>query len=352
MRACLLALVAATATASPRMPHVLEHAGTQMLVQDQPLVSPPGPPEPDADGVMTAEIVNVQKKAVILVQSTNDPTGAFRRQVIRDSWLQVLNRTSALSLPMKERRGFVVWFVVPRVDEASDALVTEEGKKNGDIIFTKQAQEGADDMDKFVSVARWLRVAYFERFDYACFLQDNGFVNLENLGNYLDNNGAEYFYGGHVSSFRKNTDDPSNANMYYAPFVSKGTLIVSAAFIEVLSRDAMYVKHIGSEYDVGLGAFLQPFKDGMPVRVPCCVADLNTVYEHIATPIVVNGVTPELMAALSTPPGELPAQVSALETVNFHINPHPPTDSEPLCTGMDDSGACRIAEKLLTNPDD
>jgi len=340
----LLALVALAVAAPQDMIR-----GGQVLVQtnDQG-VTPPGEPEPDADGVVTAEIINVHKEGVILVQSSNTPQGAVKRQVIRDTWLQVLNRTSEVALPMNLRRSYVVWFVVPRVDEASDAAVTAEGKKHGDVIFTKQAIPGADDMDKFVSLCRWLRVAYFGRYDYAAFLQDDGLVNIQNLHDYLMLNGDEHFYGGFVNSFTKDPED--NGHDYYAPYVAKGTLVISAAYVEIISRDAMFIKHTGPTFDVGIGGFLQPFKNGAPVRIPGCVADITKVYSEVSTPIVINGLTPELMAALSKPPGILPAQATEVQTMNFHINPHPTTDHEPLCSGMDDTGACRIAAKLLTDP--
>lgn len=321
-------------------------AQTRVVAGDQG-ITPPGEPEPDADGVMTAEIINVQKEGVVLVQSSNTPDGALRRQIIRDTWLQALNRTSPLALPIAVRRAYVVWFVVPRADEAADALVTVEGKKHGDVIFTKQAVEGADDMDKFVSLCRWLRVAYFGRYAYAAFLQDDGFVNLANLHDYLATDGDEYFYGGFVKSF---TPDPEPDHDYYAPYVAKGTLVISAAYVEIIARDAMFIKHTGDNYDIGLGGFLQPFTKGAPVRIPGCVADLSKVYVDILTPIVVNGLDAEMMLALSTPPGTLPAQAVEVQTMNFHINPHPTLDHEPLCTGMDDAGACNIAAKLLTDP--
>lgn len=314
-------------------------------------MTPAGMPEPDSDGIVSTEVINVNKEVVVLVQSTNTNEGAVRRQTIRDSWLQVLNRTSAVALPMEQRRSVVVWFVVPRGDPVADSVVEAEGKKHGDVIMTKQSKLGADDTDLFVSVCRWLRVAYFERYNFAAFLRDDSFVNIGNLLSYLSTSvtPGSLFYGGHVSSFTK---DPSgDGTTYFAPYVTKGTMIISSGFVDKIARDAMFLKHMTSEYDVGVGAFLQPFTLGAPESVPGCVADLMKVYEPITTPVVVNGATPELMKALSNPPGELPAQVTNMDTYSFHINPHPSTENEPLCTGLDDTGACKIAAKMLSDPE-
>lgn len=349
--ALCLALLAACSLGAPAPLPAREVAlGSQALVQDPPgLIAPPGPPEPDADGIVTAEVINVQKQVVILVQSTNTVEGGLRRQAIRDTWLQVLNRTSTLALPMEQRRSVVVWFVVPRGGALADDVVEAEGKKHGDIIFTRQSVVGADDTDLFVSVCRWLRVAYFERYNFAAFLRDDSFVNIANLLSYLSSSvqPGTLFYGGHVSSFTK---DPSGDG-YYAPYVSKGTVVISSGFVDIVARDAAFMKHITSDYDVGVGAFLQPFKTGAPTSIPGCVANLKTVYEPVLNPVVVNGASPELMLALANPPGELPAQVEHVDTYSFHINPHPSTDNEPLCTGLDDTGACKIAAKMLSDPD-
>jgi len=340
------ALLLGVAVAAPLPSHV-QLAGTQMLVHDQSGVLPPGEPEPDADGIVAAEIVNVKKTGVVLIQSSSTPEGAIKRQVIRDTWLQALNRSSDIAVPISIRRAYVVWFVVARESPEQDALIEAEGKKHGDVIFTKSNALDADDMDKFVSICRWLRVAYFERYDYGLFLQDDGYVNIQNLDDYLKTNGDPWFYGGSVKSFTKDTEGP---NDYYAPYVGKGTMVISANFIETVSRDAMFIKHIGAEYDIGLGGFLQPFLKGPPVRIPGCVADLKTVYGPIENPIIVNGLSPELMAALAAGL-PLPAQTTEIQTMKFTINPYPTTDREPLCDGMDDSGACKIAEKMLADPD-
>jgi len=346
---CVVALCAVSFGAPAPLPAREAALGSQALVQDPPgVIAPAGPPEPDSDGIVTAEVINVQKQVVILVQSTNSVDGALRRQTIRDTWLQVLNRTSTLALPTEKRRSVVVWFVVPRGGDAIDSIVEAEGKKHGDIVFTRQSVEGADDTDLFVSVCRWLRVAYFERYNFAAFLRDDSFVNIQNLLSYIDGSvqPGTLFYGGHVSSFTK---DPSGDG-YYAPYVSKGTVIMSAGFVDIVSRDAMFIKHMTENYDVGVGAFLQPFSLGTPTSIPGCVANLNSVYEAVPTPVVVNGASPELMKTLTNPPGELPAQVERRETYSFHINPHPSTDHEPLCTGLDDTGACKIAAKMLSDP--
>jgi len=320
---------------------------SQNLLGDAPsLTKKPTAPMPDADGLIKEEVVNVNKKAVVFIKSTQTEEGAKRRQLLRDTWMQSLNRTSDMTLPRDQRRSVAVWFYVIRDPSLplEKQPVYEEGQKNGDLSFIT-APEGMDHfptpVEEMGALMRWVRVAYFERYDYVLVTDDDAFISVGRLLSFCDSNmDKPFFYSGFVNSFERAPEDYQHK--YFAPFAQQGTIVLSRKVVELVAREIGLIRPL-ARGDTTLGHFLFPYMNGKPVHDGRFVANIKNVYSEIADPIVVKGVSPEVMMALAR--GEpLPAQTEEMKTRGMFIDPHP-KDDFPECDSIEGVSRCNLPKQ-------
>jgi len=303
---------------------------------------------PDEDGIIVEQVVNVQKSVIVLVHSLPNELGAVRRALIRESWLQCLNRSSDYALPTEIRRSVSVWFAVPRDPSGLSADVEEEGKLNGDMLIINPPTNSSFAASRFEEIGsslRWLRVAYFERYDFVLLVDDDGYVNIPNLLDFHDvHKSDKLFYSGGINSFERASDDYQHK--YFAPFAELGSIILSADVIELLSREFGVMKQYPRP-DITIGHFLMPYLK--PFNSNQFIAKLDSVYTEIGSPITISHIDAELMKYLSTPilvNGKyvyppLPAQVQEMESRSVFIDPHP-KDDYPECDNLS-SGKCNFS---------
>jgi hypothetical protein len=303
------------------------------------LIPKPGPPEIAEDGTIVEEVVNVHKRAVIVVFSSATERGRYQRQVVRDTWMQPLNRSSEFALSSEQRRSFAVWFVVPY--NPTGLSVEEEGKLHGDILLIKASDNTTQpsEFEVLGSVLRWARVAYFGHYDFVAVTQDTAFVSLMNLEHFcIENEQRKFLYTGSVNSYEKAPDYMENR--YYTPFVQFGTMVVSQEVVELLARELASIRQL-PRVDATIGAFLMTYEGGKAVHDKRFVASPKNTYEAVESPIIVNEMSLYDMMTLSKPAlvnghyetPAVPAKVEELTTRQIMINPHP-TDAEPACDEM------------------
>lgn len=345
----VLAVAAVTA-----LPQNSGASDVQTLLSDPPAAVPkPGIPVPDSDGIIVEDVVNVHKSAIILIMSTATPQGIHQRQLVRDTYLQPLNRSSPYALKREERRQFSAWFVVPRDldNPASMVPIEAEGKLHGDILIVNPMTQSRkpDSFDVFGALVRWARVAYFERYDNLLITNDDSFVSIYNLRDYCAQlPRGEMHYHGYVNSFEPSPNDP--IHKFYPPFVEAGTILMSYPVSELISRELSLIRHL-PRYDITIGSFLMPYSSVKPTFSPKFVAELKHVYSAVAAPVVINHVSEEQMRLLSTPQfvdgkwvtPELPAQNAECQTRSVWVDPHP-KDPEPLCTSLSANSKCSQSE--------
>jgi len=333
---CLLlcAFVAVNST-----PQLEDQSTLSISVGDAPaIVKKPDPPTPSEDGVIVEQVVNVKKTALVIVTSFPTEEGAKSRQIIRDTWLQALNRTSPFAMDKEDRKRFNVWFAVNTPSGDILEQVQNEGKLNGDMLLVSPAQMSTG-FHRLVSLARWIRVAYYERFDYILFTNDDSFVSLYNLKDLCDHDiTPDFFYGGFVNSFEKAPAEYGHT--YYAPYVDEHTILISADVAEVISRELPFIRPLATA-DTTLGNFLSTYAHGKPHHIPTFVPNFKNTYSNIEKVVVAGHVTEELMRFLSNPVSEegkwvtpaLPAQIKEFSSRTVYVDPHP-TGNEPACDGF------------------
>lgn len=323
----------------------------QNLLAEAPGFSLKDPPtNADSTGFLKVDVVNVNKRVMVFVRSTQTEEGAQRRALIRDTWLQVLNRTSTVSLTKEHRKAISVWFIIPRDNSRSvdNQTVTPEGQLHGDIsIIASEGDKPINDIDTMAAVLRWVNVAYFEKFDFLLFTNDDAYVNIERLETLCDNllgshkdGGEAFVYAGFVNSFGAAPE--SYHHKYFAPFAQSGTILVSRSVTSLLAREigqAVILPNV----DATIGHFLVPFKDGKPVHIEKFVPDIKNTYEDVVDPIVVLGVDEETMRTLHAG-NPLPGFHKEMETRGIFIDPHP-KDDYPECNGIGGEG-CNMSSAL------
>lgn len=300
---------------------------------------------PDSDGFLKADVVNVNKRVIVFIHSAQTEEGADRRALIRDTWLQPLNRTSPFSVTKDHRKAISVWFVIPRDKSrpVDNQTVTAEGQLNGDIAVITNDDKNDSKLSQLEAIAatlRWAHVAYYERFDFVLFTNDDAFVNLIRLEDlctsFLGANqtgGEAFVYAGFVNSFAIAPD--SYHHKYFAPFAQSGTILMSRAASDLLAREIGQINPL-TRYDATIGHFLAPFKDGKPVHVDKFVPDIKNTYEDVVDPILVLGVEASVMQSLFV--GEpLAGFHKEMETRGIFIDPHP-KDDYPECHGIGGEG--------------
>jgi hypothetical protein len=230
-----------------------------------------------------------------------------------------------------------------------------EGKAHGDVLQINAPDTSAAPtrFEEFNALLRWLRVAYFERFDYVLCTEDDSFVSLFNLLPYLESHSStKFFYGGFVNSF---TEAPlSYQHKYFAPFAEQGTIVLSSQVVELLAQELGEAKPL-SRFDATISHFLAPFTFGKPVHDQHFIGNIKNVYSAVQDPIVINHVDPEILRVLSTPTigsdgkvtsPALPAQVEEMQSRSIFIDPHP-KDQQPECDAM--GGGCNSPSAKMMN---
>jgi hypothetical protein len=303
---------------------------------------------PDDDGFLKADVVNVNKRVIVFVRSSQTEEGARRRALIRDTWLQPLNRTSPQSFTKDHRRAISVWFVVPRDPSrpVDNQTVTAEGQLNGDItiIASKNSDSVAPHspslLEEVGAILRWIHVAYYQRFDFVLFTEDDAFVSLGRLetlcGSLLgshSNGGEVLIYAGFVNSFELAPE--SYHHKYFAPFVQSGTILMSRAVTELIARELGQVTTF-PRFDATIGHFLVPFSDGKPTHIDKFVPNIKNTYEDVVDPVLVLGADEETMKTLNSGM-PLPGFHKEMETRGIFIHPFP-KDDQPECHGIAGEG--------------
>eukprot|EP00301_Raphidiophrys_heterophryoidea_P019062 c4046_g1_i1.p1 GENE.c4046_g1_i1~~c4046_g1_i1.p1 ORF type:complete len:381 (-),score=79.05 c4046_g1_i1:55-1161(-) len=324
------------------LPELRDQAALSISVGDPPgIVKKPDPPVPSEDGVVVEQVVNVKKTVVIFITSSATEEGAQRRQLIRNTWAQPLNRSSEFAFPMADRTRFTFWFVI---DQSSNSTINEsvhtEGQKQGDIVLV--TRDSASDFHRFVSIVRWLRIAYYERYDFALFTRDDCFVSLYNLKNLCDNTiSKQFFYGGFVNSFEKAPQDYGHS--YYAPYVDGRTILISADIIELIALELPHIQPLTAG-DATLGHFLRTYEQGKPQHFPSFVPNFKKTYSAIDSIVVAGRVDEATMRFLSNPvvvagkwtTPTLPPQTTEFNSRTVYVDPHP-KGNEPACDGFENA---------------
>jgi len=313
-----------------------------MNMQDSPGLAPkPGAPNPDSEGISVEEVVNTRKRAVIVIMSNATIESMHARNAIRQTWLQALNRSSEYTLGPDDRKSFATWFMIAR-DNSNPAVMTmieAEGRMHGDILVVDSVGGAVPDLiDNVGAVLRWLRVAYYNRFDLAMITVDDTFVSMYNLLEFCkENEGKPYFYGGYVNRYE--VAPVSFHHKYYTPFVESGTIIIGSETAELMSKYLTLLKHL-PRYDATLGYFLSTYDVITPTHDSRFIPALDKVYEAVPNVIAINHVTPEQMLAFSKAkcsegkcetPG-LPAQVKEFKSTYVYVDPYP-KGPIPECDG-------------------
>jgi len=316
-----------------------------ITIQDSPGLAPkPGAPQPDSDGVSVEEIVNVKKKAIIVIVSGSTPDAAARRALVRETWMQALNRSSNLTLNSDDRRSVATWFMISSdpSNPAAMAAIEAEGKLTGDILLVDSVSANVkpDDLDVVGAVLRWLRVAYYQRYDLALITPDDTFVSLSNLLDFCTaNENSTYFYGGYLNRYE--IAAKSYGHKYYPPFVQMGTFLIGSDTAELISHRLPLLKHL-PRWDATIGLYLSTYDVVTPISDPRFVPSLEKVYDPIFNVILVNHVTADQMRFLSRPhcvAGKcstpmIPAITREFRSTYVYVDPYP-TDHAPECDGVD-----------------
>jgi len=294
--------------------------------------------------------VNVKKRAIIVIQSGSKPDSAARRALIRETWMQALNRSSNLTLNADDRRSVATWFMIPSdpSNPGAMAAIEAEGKLTGDILLVDSVSTTVkpDGLDVMGAVLRWLRVAYYQRYDLALVTPDDTFVSLANLLDFCKaNENNTYFYGGYLNRYE--IAPKSFGHKYYPPFVQDGTFLIGADAAELISHRLPLLKHL-PRWDASIGLFLSTFQVVTPVSSPSFVPSLDKVYDPIENVILVNHVTADEMRALSRPhcfhgkctTPVIPAVTREFKSTYVYVDPYP-SEHVPECDGMD-AAACAL----------
>lgn len=185
------------------------------------------------------------------------------------------------------------------------------------------------------ALARWVRVAYHERFEFVLIVEDDTFVSLWGLNEFLGTcKDSPIFYAGGVNGFEPAPEEYKHK--FYTPFAQRGTIVISSHVIEMLARDGSLLSH-KFPFDVTLGHYLMTHSTP-PTHSKQIIRSLKNVYQAVEAPLIIAGVSPAMMIALSTPimvngkwvSPTLPAQVEEIRTRGMFMDPHPKAP-EPLC---------------------
>jgi hypothetical protein len=118
---------------------------------------------------------------------------------------------------------------------------------------------------------RWLRVAYYQRYDWVLLVDDDSFVNIANLLDLHSHHKSEaFFYAGSINGsaqiirtkkieplcgncqsimfkiivkFSFERADQGYQHKYYAPFAELGTILLSTDLVEVRRVYYVFLRH-------------------------------------------------------------------------------------------------------------
>jgi len=256
--------------------------------------------------------------------------------------MQALNRSSPYTVPPAMRKAYSVWFAVPQLNGAlanDTAALGLEGKVYGDIleVNVSNSSSRSSKWDVYGALIRWVRIAYYQHFDYLVLTKDSSFVSIANLDEYLSTKPkGQLFYSGFVNSFENAPNGYGHDQ--YAPFVVDGTIVLSRESVELLAREFDLIKEL-PRADATLGSFFMTFDEAKPLHNNSFVAVVQNVYFPLQYPIIVNNCPKPMMIALSLPPLDkngkplppipVPAQTN-IATTQISIDPIP-SGPEPAC---------------------